>query len=67
MDKEAKAVPSSSLHDISSRYFSDKFHVVSARVIGRRRRTPPPPSPIGNRVIHQVAPPLPSPPPPPCA
>ncbi|OMO96168.1 hypothetical protein COLO4_15460 [Corchorus olitorius] len=68
--KETKAVPSSSSKDISSRYFPNyyKFHVVSARVSGRR--TLPPPPPRSNPVLHQsppppVVPPQQHPPPPP--
>ncbi|OMO96169.1 hypothetical protein COLO4_15461 [Corchorus olitorius] len=66
--KETKAVSSSSSDDISSRYFPYKFHVVSARVSGRR----PPPPPRGNPVLHQspFPPPIfppPPPPSPPCA
>ncbi|KAG4167010.1 hypothetical protein ERO13_A13G168250v2 [Gossypium hirsutum] len=63
--KETTAVDSS---DISSRYFTYKFHAVSARVVHPRRRRPsPPPTPSGNVIVHQLAPPpnnSPSPPPP---
>ncbi|KAK5773010.1 hypothetical protein PVK06_049313 [Gossypium arboreum] len=63
--KETTAVDSS---DISSRYFTYKFHAVSARVVHPRRRRPsPPPTPSGNVIVHQLAPPPNnSPSPPPC-
>ncbi|GMI84485.1 hypothetical protein HRI_002117800 [Hibiscus trionum] len=64
IDRETKAVQASTLDDISSPYFSYKFHVVSARVI-RPRRRPPPPPPQGNFIVHQLAPPPSNPPPPP--